>query len=351
MERENKVKFGILIQGFSIKRNLIFLYAKNTMSLKPYIDKQFSSNVANIIQTLLEPTGKLTDEKIGFYGLVYRMKSNYGTYIFGAGKTGNKKLIDFLMKKKFYNLILFRQNVLYGACEGGHLELVKELAEYYIKSWVNYIDSDGSSVLLNVLYHACKGGNFECVIYIISELGYCHIEGLKGACEGGNMEILEYLFKIYDCKNFQLCILLYYAGKGGNMKIVNFLIQKGANGWDSLLCGACAGGHMELVILALNKGAKDYYNALSVLCENEGDNVEIAEILIDYVDNLNGLINSACRYKNIKIVKLLLEYGAGADYAIINARFNGNQEIVDLLVEKSSWCCKLLCRSKKRKID
>jgi len=50
---------------------------------------------------------------------------------------------------------------------------------------------------------------------------------------------------------------LYFACQGGNMDIVNMMIQKGANDWNWGLWQACKDGHLDFVNTLIQKGADD----------------------------------------------------------------------------------------------
>ena len=39
----------------------------------------------------------------------------------------------------------------------------------------------------------------------------------------------------------------YNACKTGDLKLVQLMIQQGANNWNNGLYGACSGGHLEIV--------------------------------------------------------------------------------------------------------
>ena len=48
---------------------------------------------------------------------------------------------------------------------------------------------------------------------------------------------------------------LKYACKGGDIDIVNLMIEKGANDWDQGLHNACVEGHLDIMFLMIIYGA------------------------------------------------------------------------------------------------
>ncbi len=73
-------------------------------------------------------------------------------------------------------------------------------------------------------------------------------ETLKKMCKKG-----KYIEIFKDKLNWNYG--LYGACRGGNLKLVNLMIQKGANDWNCGLNCACKGGNLNIVNLMIKKGA------------------------------------------------------------------------------------------------
>ncbi len=107
----------------------------------------------------------------------------------------------------------------------------------------------------------------------------------------------------------QLNIGLFYACRRGHKNIVELLLNKGANDFDSGLVNACYSGNREIIDLMLSKGADDFNDGLSYACE--GGHIDVVKLMIDKgaTDFTRGLSWSN-RFKFIDISLLMLEKGA-----------------------------------------
>ena len=102
------------------------------------------------------------------------------------------------------------------------------------------------------LYGACKGGHIE-IIKLMIKKGATRLDGgLYSACEGGNLDIVKLMIEKgamwWDHG-------LVYACIGGNMDIVKLMIEKGATRLNCGLYSACVNGHINIVKLMIEKGA------------------------------------------------------------------------------------------------
>ena len=113
-----------------------------------------------------------------------------------------------------------------------------------IKYFYKYYQDD-------ILAGACLGGNLKLVQYMISKGARDLDRGLKNACMGNNLDIINYLIS-KGANNWNKG--LKGACRGGNLEIVNYMILKGANKWNEVLKGACRGGHMNIIELIISKG-------------------------------------------------------------------------------------------------
>ena len=119
---------------------------------------------------------------------------------------------------------------------------------------------------------------------------------------------------------------LYYACKGGHKEIVNLMMEKGADDFNWGLNGACLGGpkntkvfvgaeidayastrgHEEIVNLMIEKGANHFNNGLYYACEGGPKNIKVfvgAEV--DAYASTRG---------HIEIINLMIEKKADIDF-------------------------------------
>ncbi len=104
----------------------------------------------------------------------------------------------------------------------------------------------------DVLYGACKGGHMNIVKLMIEKGAYEWDWGLYGACLASNESIVKLMIeKGANEWNWGL----HNACKGGYESLVKLMIEKGANDWNMGLYGAYLGGHESIVKLMIEKGA------------------------------------------------------------------------------------------------
>ncbi len=128
------------------------------------------------------------------------------------------------------------------------------------------------------------------------------------------------IFTIYKNKNNKLnwgCTL-YRTCIGGNLKLINLVIERGANTWNEGLYGACHGGYLDIIKLMIEKGANDWNSGLSGACI--GGHLNIVNLMIEKgAYDWNWGLQAACRGNNLNIVNYMIELGA--DYCFYCERF------------------------------
>jgi hypothetical protein len=140
-------------------------------------------------------------------------------------------------------------------------------------------------------------------------------KSLRDFCENNKIISLRLLMKKY--KYLDLDEGLMGACKGGHQRVVELMIEKGANYWNLGLNGACEGGKQSLVELMIEKGANRW---------NRG-------------------MERACLRGHQRIVELMIEKGANNwNLGMMNACIGGRQHLVELMIEKGAtecgWCTK-----------
>ncbi len=81
--------------------------------------------------------------------------------------------------------------------------------------------------------------------------------GLYGACSGGNIDIVNLMIEKganYWHYAFEV------AFERGHLDCVKLMIEKGAGNWNCGLSGACVGDHIDCVKLMIEKGADQCWN-------------------------------------------------------------------------------------------
>jgi ankyrin repeat protein len=95
----------------------------------------------------------------------------------------------------------------------------------------------------------------------------------------------------------------------GSRKLVDLMIEKGANNWNSGLGCACRGGNLNIVNLMIKKGAIDWDLGLAFACC--GGHLNLVNLMIEKgAKLLNRGFADACKYGHLNIVNLMIKYGA-----------------------------------------
>lgn len=260
------------------------------------------------------------------------------------------------------------------ACSGGHIEIVELLVSKGPKRLCCYD---------NGLSAACKKGHIKIIELMISKGATCFNRGLVSACTGGHIEIVELMiskgadnfyeglkeliYRNHDCieivglfishgfnintfintfvitdymrvkllqyghvKNMELFIRyrmvrilhddIYIACEYAQIKMVEFLISKGASiSTDTLVC-ACEGGCIEIVQTIIDHCIKlninlDWEAGFIIACSKHY--LEIAKLMVSKgATNFNAGLLKVCKWdsdwdKNTKLMaQFLLENGA-----------------------------------------
>lgn len=207
--------------------------------------------------------------------------------LFYACKEANYQQIGFLLKK-----IVDVNFGLRGACEGGHIDIVRKMI------------SKGANDWNEALCCACEGGHLELAQMMIdkgADVNY----GLQGACFSNHLELIQ------------------------------MMIDNGANKWNKGLLCACAGGHNEIVQMMIDKGATSVEHGVSTwdsglqyACLH--DKIKTAQMMIDLgADDWNAGFFSACMNNNVSLARIMIEKGASNLYELFE---QGPLFIVQLLL-------------------
>ena len=167
-------------------------------------------------------------------------------------------LLDMVTKDGFTSL--------HSACHGGHLEVVKELIK--AKAKLDIVTKNG----VTALHSACRGGHLEVVkelliakpdlLDMVTKDG---VTALHSACQGGHLEVAKELLIAKPAllneftKNEETP--LFRAAKNGHLEVVKELVLAGANVNQATklettpIFVACQNGHKDVAEFLFNEGA------------------------------------------------------------------------------------------------
>jgi hypothetical protein len=150
--------------------------------------------------------------------------------------------------------ITFRNHIpeLVFLCKNGYMDVIRKL-----------LDNEPSSNCLVLRKRRIENYNM----------------GLVEACKNNYFEIVKYLIQkgannfnsVIFCNDLRIVIFLVEHGvininqvlkvacENNNKKIINYAIEKGANNWNWGLTGAARGNNLDVIKFMIEKGANDFY--------------------------------------------------------------------------------------------
>lgn len=216
-----------------------------------------------------------------------------------------------------------------GACEGGHLELVK------LYSYMS-IPSRSKDYWDNCLPHACMSGNLDMIGYIIDQGATSWNRGLSAACaldngDNGVKEKVASLMLHHGATN--ISDALYISCKNGDIKFAKLMIENGATNIQEGLQGACLCGNLEIAKLMINHGADNFTEGFRASCR-EG-HIDIVQLMMkNGVSNVDRGLIDACFGGHVQVAYLMINKGARQwNGGLIAACRGGHIDTVRLMVE------------------
>ncbi len=171
--------------------------------------------------------------------------------------------VDFYHAAKTYNrdimIYLIKQGVedwnsgLFGAIRGKHDKLIT----YFLRK--------GANDWVLASYHAAYVGDKKLFKTFLDKTDMLTFDqavdkGLEGAVYGNHLELIEWLSSLAN--QDELDNALATASENGNLKVVKFLMEKGAKDIESGLERACDGGQAEMADFFIQQGARNFNLAL-----------------------------------------------------------------------------------------
>ncbi|XP_062595975.1 serine/threonine-protein phosphatase 6 regulatory ankyrin repeat subunit C-like [Saccostrea cucullata] len=195
--------------------------------------------------------------------------------------------------------------VLSYACQNGKLNMVRYICDKY----PDFLSSDyNNKTGMSPFHWTAQSGNIELYEYLIEKGVEQTIPGgqstpLHEACRFGRLNMCKYLVKTYphlrDVKDNDGESALHAAARGGNIDLLNFLLEKGfdvktkTNNGKTVLHLCCKRGKLEMCKYLVNT----YPNLLDVK-DNNGRNALHYAAWGGYIDLLNFLLEKGFDVKS-----------------------------------------------------
>ncbi|XP_046577421.1 putative ankyrin repeat protein RF_0381 [Haliotis rubra] len=256
------------------------------------------------------------------------------TPVMHAAKAGHREVFDLLVREGA-NLSLVdhrNRNILFFACFGGNVEIVRYVLEQNIAS-INSRDMDRQTPAMNAALYKRQD-----VFYLLVEAGadLLLVDDFKQtilhvACQGGNVEIVKAILTHHtvdiNSRAMSGWTPVMYAVSDGQKDVFDVLVEEGAdlsqvsNDKESILHMACGGGNVEIVkylltLSVLDIDNRDIYGRTPVMHAVSKGRKGAFDVLVEAGADLslitNGaetLLHSACGGGNVGILQYLLKHG------------------------------------------
>ena len=198
------------------------------------------------------------------------------------------KFLYNLKNKKFKSDVRIKDQPAYQAATLGSLNFFRFSLGKIEKTFPNlYFNMGKRLTILNLeygLYGAIESQNLNFVMYFVIDRDVkITLPIVKKAILTKNLEIVEFLYRfITPIEDRDPNKLLETAGESGDKRIVDFLIQQGANDFDEGLLGAVKSKSKDLFDYFISKGADNWNTAFIVAIEN--NNKDAIEMLYPKID-------------------------------------------------------------------
>lgn len=265
-----------------------------------------------------------------------RWKLFYLDIVYYIGKLKEDFNFDYTNKpkaypKEYYDIIFKYKNSDENsdvAFEKAVRKGYKDLAEYFNKDLVEYHYNDA-------FIEAMKSNDDETIKYLIELGGNEWALALLYAASNGNMDFVDFFLQKGADVNYGLA----GASLKGDIKLINYFLDKGAEDLNEAIAYASKGGSSETVSYLVNKALeKDIdinWNRALNNAAGKG-NLNLVEYFIDVrgADDLDNAMTSAIIGNHYDVVKYLISKGANMwDYYIYNAK-KYSPELVKLFENK-----------------
>ena len=262
------------------------------------------------------------------------MNHNYG--LRGACQGGHRDLLDFLVEKGAddwsYGLM--------GACHGNNDQLIDYMCEKaddlskifkiacqcgHLPLLTKTVHGVDHVVLSNGFSRACRYGQRTIVDHLLrmrTEGSHFEIDSIHliDACRGGDIGIVEAVMTICEQEIDEIYWDNAFASTcmSGNLKLIEFMISRGHHDWQAGLDGVCYGGRLEVAKWIIQKGLEQGYRfdwnyALSnINTDDVNGNQEIVQFLIDQGATSYGAFcrlnfRNACCKGHLKVIEKYID--------------------------------------------
>ncbi|XP_062574844.1 serine/threonine-protein phosphatase 6 regulatory ankyrin repeat subunit B-like [Saccostrea cucullata] len=285
-----------------------------------------------------------------------------------AARGGNVQIVKLLIEKNM-DITSLQENgktVLHQCCRSGEMEM----CEYLVNQFSDLLETRDTNGF-TALHAACIGGSVD-VLYLLIEKGF-EINALsnKGknilhiACLNGKHRICNFLVEnhphLLNGKDKYRNTVLHDAARGGNVQIVNLLIEKKVDikslqkDGETILHQSCRSGEMDMCEYLVSQFSDileirdtNGFTALHSACR--GGRVKFLSFLINKGLEINALSNDgksilhiACFFGKVEVVEHLIENyphllearDKSSNSVLHAASCGGNVQIVKLLIKKN----------------
>lgn len=148
----------------------------------------------------------------------------------GAARGGHLNIIEYIEKLCNINY----ESLAIEATNGKHLDLLKYIITKYTPNYNTIAE------------YAAKSGSFDILNFALQNGATNYITILSRASMYGRENIVKYMVNNFNLSN-EYDIIAIYAAKGGNLNLIKYAIELGANNYDEIAYNAAMGGYLSIL--------------------------------------------------------------------------------------------------------
>lgn len=267
-------------------------------------------------QIIAEAAAYNYNKKILEYAIETGKINNNIELLLIAAKNNNLKELKYIAKLTKVNIDDYINDISYISSKYNSEDILKYCLE---RGANNYQDIANNAAYNNKLELYSNDLNFN--------------EIAAHAANGGNLDII---IKLKD-KITSYCDVTIYSALSGNMEILLYAIEMGANNYKSIAYNAAKGGNFYIFKYIMSYTNKLNYNKVALYSVKSG-NMDILKISLEEgANNYGKLLLKSCKYNRIDIIKYLIQnYSNNFNIVAYGAALYGNLNVLIYSIDKCS---------------
>lgn len=259
--------------------------------------------------------------------------------MYTSAEIGNLPMFEHMLTLVSHTLETIRR-LIQCACIGGNMDILDICVWLYEqnKPFGPDFETENPGVKYPLLYSACRGGNLEMVQALLN-LGFSEYEeGLLGASEGGHLEIAEMMCGLGVIDQRVMEHAACFASRNGHREVAEYFIGLGVSNFASIFLNACQSPNSDWCEYALSLVGDLVNDEFLDLCLDKACRSGHYEIVVELLKRgalvCDYTFVEACKSENMDLINLLMPKFSNYEHGFYVACLSGNMKLVNLLATK-----------------